>query len=228
MIFNGKDLIEFGVHADERAAANARAVRSVTTQSVPGKNGDLIFDDGRYEPVPLSFDCIIDSDSSEMYDALIDFLAADKTYHRLEMLSDRAHYRMAYFDKASGQECSEMFSQIKFTLEFVAKPQRFLKSGDIWTDASVLFNPTRYTALPLIRAVGASGSIGIGEDTVTISSNSLDYIDIDCGIMNAYCGAINANGYVSVTDYPTLQPGKNGVAKSKLSSVKVKPRWWEI
>lgn len=227
MIFNGKDLIEFGVHADERAAANARAVRSVTTQSVPGKNGDLLFDNGRYDSVTLSFDCLIDRNPKEMYNALMDFLEADKTYHRLEMLSDRSHYRMAYFDKVSGQEYGDAFSRINFTLEFVAKPQRFLKSGDIWTDASVLFNPTRYIALPLIRVTGKSGNVGIGSETVTISTNSLNHIDIDCEIMDAYCGATNANKYVTVTDYPTLHPGKNGITTSGVSA-KIKPRWWEI
>ena len=121
----------------------------------------------------------------------------------------------------------------RFTVQFNCKPQRFLKTGEIstrYTEGTKLFNPTGYPARPLIRICG-HGSLGIGEDTVTIRSHSFDYIDLDCETCDASCGSLNANGSVVLSgdDYPVLKAGTTGIVLGNgITAVEIAPRWWML
>ena len=117
--------------------------------------------------------------------------------------------------------------------DVLRKPQRFLKSGEIksrYTADVTLFNPTRYEAKPLI-CVNGYGSLGVGNDTVTINTHALDYIDLDCSLCDAFCGSSNANGYVSLSgdDYPSLGVGKTGITLgANITAIEVWPNWWTL
>lgn len=107
-----------------------------------------------------------------------------------------------------------------------------MKSGEDsidFTGSGILYNRTEFEAKPLLRVFGSgAGSVGIGSQTITISSIS-EYVDIDCEIMDAYKGAVNCNGNVSFTDDIVLKPGNNNIAKSgNISKVTIIPRWWII
>lgn len=90
-------------------------------------------------------------------------------------------------------------------------------------------NPTLFPSKPLIRVTG-SGTVGIGDETITITSG-YDYVDIDSEIQNCYCGNQNANAAVTFSDreFPELQPGLNGVTfGTGIESVQITPRWYRI
>lgn len=119
-----------------------------------------------------------------------------------------------------------------FTVEFDAKPQRFLKSGEYATEYlanGTIFNPTLFSSKPFLRVYGSgSGTVGLSTQTITISTIS-DYVDIDCEIMDAFKGAINCNGNVSFTGDIELPPGSSGVAfTGNITKVVIKPRWFTI
>jgi len=90
-------------------------------------------------------------------------------------------------------------------------------------------NPTLFPSKPLIRVTG-SGTVGIGDETITIASG-YDYVDIDSEIQNCYCGNQNANAAVTFSnrEFPELQPGLNGVTfGTGIESVQITPRWYRI
>lgn len=95
--------------------------------------------------------------------------------------------------------------------------------------AQQIYNPTLFASKPLIRVTG-SGTVGIGDETITIASG-YDYVDIDSEIQNCYCGNQNANAAVTFSNrkFPELQPGLNGVTfGTGIESVQITPRWFRL
>lgn len=95
--------------------------------------------------------------------------------------------------------------------------------------AQQIYNPTLFASKPLISVTG-SGTVGIGDETITIASG-YDYVDIDSEIQNCYCGNQNANAAVTFSNrkFPELQPGINGISLSTgVTSVQITPRWFRL
>lgn len=135
--------------------------RDVTAVSIPGRNGDLIFDNGRFFNAEVFYDCgmsrnFVDFDTfrsllmlnSTTYGWLTD------TYHPTEKRRARV---------ARIEEISTTAANLggRFRVVFDCKPQRYLASGEIPitltnnTAASVVLN-TPYAAYPLIEVTPTS------------------------------------------------------------------------
>jgi hypothetical protein len=105
-------------------------------------------------------------------------------------------------------------------------------SVEIGEDPNILVNPTPFEALPIFEVVG-TGSLTVGNTTVTITGDSTQDIFIDSDIMEAYeddNGAIiSRNDRISLSGmhFPTLGT-ETGIAYTGLTSVTVTPRWWTI
>lgn len=210
------------------------AERDFENVSVPGMNGDLTFDNGRFKNVTIEYtDCGIVKDFETHFREFVNgILAGSMTgYKRLEDDYNPDEFRLA---KLTGEVDPEMFVSRKagsFSLAFDCKPQRFLKSGETTTTltgSGSITNPTHFTAAPLIRVSG-TGRLTIGTRTLELSQNAT-YTDIDCDLMNCYCGDTNLNRYVSVTGnaFPVLEPGANIIQLSGISQIVITPRWWKI
>ena len=238
VIFNGKPLKEYGLYVSGNGTFNSPE-RDVKKVEVPGKSGDLIFDNGRFKNVIVTYkDSFIMEDDEEVYELgkkmreLISFIKCNPGYHRLEDTYHPDEYRM-------GMCITDIEVEVygltvgQFDLEFDCKPQRYLKKGEeevTFTSNGTIENPTSLTAKPLIRVYG-SGVLAIGQETITIASHSQPYIDIDCEMMNCYCNAVNCNGYVTLNsdDFPVLVPGSNNInLTGNISRVVITPRWWFI
>ena len=105
-----------------------------------------------------------------------------------------------------------------------------MKSGETATTFTAngsISNPTDMPSKPLIRVYG-SGSLTVNGTAITIASHTLSYIDIDCDLQEAYCGATNANQYITALEFPTLDSGANSVALSGVTKVEITPRWWQL
>ncbi len=199
--------------------------------SVPGKNGDLIIDKGRYKNKTIPYKAYIIDKYAANVMGLRNALLTQKGYQRLEDTINPDEFRMAQVIPFEVDEVGVLRAG-EFTIEFNCKPQRFLKSGELpitYSAAGNIFNITNESAKPLIRVYGSgSGTVGIGSETITISSIS-SYVDIDCEIMNAFKGATNCNGNVSFTDNIVLKPGLNGISfTGNITSVVITPRWFRI
>lgn len=224
-IFNGISSKDFGVYISGSGTFSG-SERDVTTFQIPGRNGDLTLDNGRYKNRSLKYPAFIYRNFDLNVEGLRNWLLADPGYKRLE---DSYHPDEFYLARYSGNfevNADEALRAGDFDLTFNCYPQRFLKSGEFpieVTAATSIINDTSQTAKPLIRAYG-TGSFTIGGATLTISTAST-YTDIDCDIMEAYKGSTNCNGNISGT-FPVLMPGENSVTITGITKLEITPRWW--
>ena len=102
------------------------------------------------------------------------------------------------------------------------------------TAARTLDNPTPFRAYPIVEITG-TGTVTIGDTTLTISSNANPPIYLDCELMEAYSlvgGVItSANSLITMSNhiFPSLPPGASVIqASSGITGLKVTPRWWRL
>lgn len=208
------------------------AAPNVTETTIPGRNGTLIEYDGSYKNRTIMANCfLLDHALEKEIDDINAWLIGENGYFRFEDSNDNKHFMLAR--AVRGIEKNARAGILNpFTLEFDAKPQRFLKLGekaiDV-TNSKSIYNPTSYPAFPLIEI------LGIGDITVTIFGVTLTVyglngvITYDADTDVAYGDAKNLNYMVSTTDVLTIPKGKNTIAFSgDVISLKITPRWWEI
>ena len=223
--------LDYGVIISKAGVYNAPA-RVYEAVSVPGRNGDVLFDEGRYENVTVTYEAALLNKNANL-DGFRAWLSSFVGYVRIEDTYHPEEYRLGFPSDGILITTEAALKIGRFTVSFNCKPQRFLKSGEIksrYTTDITLFNPTRYEAKPLIRVYGY-GILGVGNDTVTINTHALDYIDLDCSLCDAFCGSSNANNYVSLSgdDYPSLGVGKTGITLgSNITAIEVWPHWWTL
>ena len=230
LTFNGQRSDQLGILIDEHEGYKAPE-RDYEVVEVPGRNGDLTIDNGRYKNVKLTYKCGIGVGFHDRMDEVRAWLMSNVGYKRLEDTYHPDHYRMARVASAPDPDVFAGRRGGRFDLVFDAKPQRFLKTGETeqsFTSSGTITNPTRYNALPLLRVYG-TGYIVINNARITISSAN-SYTDIDCDIQDAYKGSTNCNGNITLDSgaFPVLAPGSNGITLSGVSRVIITPRWWTI
>ncbi len=229
---DGTDSRDFGVYISGRGTFNGPA-RNLDFISVPGRSGELIATNTRLRNATLTYPAFVVSDFRNRMAAFRAFLLESVGYRRLVDSYHPDEYRMAAYRGPLTVKATDRNDAGTFDITFDVMPQRFLLSGDttvVFTASGSLFNPTRYPALPWMRVYG-KGVVGIGPVNITIDNHNCGYMDIDCEIGRAYCGAeaLDYKVTLSSTDYPRLMPGSNGVTLgSGITRVEVKPRWWTV
>lgn len=226
-IYNGHSSAEFGVWISGGGTYNAPA-RDVTTEAIPGRNGVVTFDNGRFENTLLTYPAFISRRFQTRIDGFRAYMKAQRGYNRLEDTYHPNEYRLAMFK--SGLDVSTTARNLagSFDIVFDCKPQRFLKSGEkltAFSSGSVLYNPTLYDALPLIVCNG-NGTITLNGTAITISGNS-GQIYIDCDLQDAYLGSTNKNSKIT-PNFPKLSPGDNALSYTGVTGVQIMPRWWTM
>ena len=238
-IFDGENSRTYGVYVTD-VEVFGTPERDVESVSVPGRNGDIIIDHGRFKNIKVIYKCAIGADiASDFKDAISDLrnmLASRVGYKRLEDEINTSEYRMAVF--TDGLEVETLNKEAAtFKVEFDCKPQRFLKSGETAvsiTSGDELTNPTPFDARPLI-AVDGYGTINIGDYSVTIAEpETAGTLYIDCDIMDSYQiidGEITPrNGIVTLdgNEYPVLTGTTEISYSGNITGVDITPRWWAV
>lgn len=206
--------------------------RDIERVQVPGRDGDLVFDNGRYENIQVKYPAFITRGFQKNIGDFTDFISSLRGYKRLEDTYHPDEYRMASFD--DGVSCKTTAANLagEFDITFNCKPQRWLKEGERaikFTGDGAIKNPTYQTAKPLLRVYG-TGTVKIADITITISAADV-YTDIDCETMDAYKGAVNCNANISTTnnEFPTLKSGTNNIVLGgSVTRVDITPRWWRV
>lgn len=203
--------------------------RDITEVTVPGRNGSLTIDNGRYKNVTLTYEAFIPNDFETNFNGLKAALLSQKGNQRLEDTFHLEHFRRGRFNGNIKPDMWQKNRAGSFELEFDCDARLFLKSGEethTLTASGSLMNDTLFEAKPMIRAYG-TGSFAIGGYTITISSADV-YTDIDLETMNAYKGSTNKNAYVTIPDGACLVPGVNNIAMSGITKLEIIPRWWTL
>lgn len=227
--------------------------RDVELITIPGRNGTLIKDKGRFNNIQLTYHCgMFGDDQTDFASNFASFRErlANYTVNGYQFLYD--DYNPDTFRKATyigGLEVNPVaYGQAgNFDIEFECKPQRFLKSGNSYKEMSPspwFINPTKWESSPVIRfqMTGTSGTIDFYAETFrttqTITINGAPQntqIFIDCELGEAYTGSFGVpsesmNQYVSLgTRLPVLKRGTTRVTfSSTVSNLYIKPRWWTL
>ena len=198
---------------------------------VPGRNGAIIFNNGRYRNFSAVLSCYIPSDMQRNVDGLRAFLSSRHGYCKYEDNLHPMEYRMVRYKGGFSLSAADRVGA-SVDLTFDCKPQRFLKSGDItvtYTGNGTIFNHTNYAARPLIRCVGTGGTVAIGGVSVTVTGCTSS-VTIDCDLMEAYEGTVSRNGTTTLNNgaFPTIKPGEWTVTFTGFTRVEITPRWWTI
>ena len=210
----------------------SEAVPIVEAQTIPGRNGDLIWETGSYENRSGSASCFcLQTDVEKAISSAGRFLMGKKGYRRLETSDDPDHYWLARVEN-SPQIAMRLRTLAPFEIGFDCKPQRFLKSGEgklVFFGNGSLYNQCGQGALPFITWYGqGAGRLTIGDCVVEVKAlNGTLYLDSDT--QNAYNDSENQNLNINAPIFPVLADGEIPIAFSGgIERVEIIPRWWEL
>ena len=231
IIFNNKSSADCRIQV-AHPPGYAYPERDYTITHIPGRNGDIIQDNGCYKNVERTYEVSFDvpnEDFATYANAVSAWLHSTTGYARLEDSYEPNYYRMAVYQESNIFE--NLYNQAgTATIVFECKPQRFLKTGDntiTIQNSLAIVNPTGFEAYPLFKVTGTSGVLTVNGNSIAISSIE-DFVMLDCELQDAYKENINKNRTISGT-FPVLNPGSNTIRwTGSISSVTMKPRWWTI
>lgn len=230
----------YGLYITNGSVYNAPE-REIDMYSIPGRNGDLAIDQGRYENIDVTYEVYSKKTSQTQFSDNIKNLRAALcsryNYARLTDDYNTSEFRLGLYK--SGLELNAPIDRAaSIKVVFNCKPQRFLTSGETaqtFTAGGTISNPTLFASSPLIVVTGY-GQLGIGSYTITIQGDDpTQKIYIDTDIMEAW--GYESQVLVSKNDYiaylnnaiPKLVPGSNSISlDTYISKVEITPRWWRI
>lgn len=209
--------------------------RDVSFYSIPGRNGDLVLDNGRWKNLDVTYSCAIATDFDCKFTAFKRDLLNQVGYKKLQDTIHPDSYRMAVVAQPIKVDTVRLNRTGRFDITFNCKPQRYLKYGDQFTTLEkprTLFNQYGTVALPLIAIYGTSpGTLTVGDTTVEIMELDGNII-LDCDSQNAYrmienSIAENLNSTIYAPEFPKLVPDENEISwTGGIKYVAIKPRWW--
>ena len=139
LVFDTVDTLEYGVVIDGEAVFDAPE-RDVEVVTIPGRNGTLQIDNGRFENIDVTYPASIWADAHGDFKTKIRDLrnafASKRGYKRLTDTYHPDEYRLGVFK--AGLECDPGVynTAAEFDIVFDCKPQRFLTSGETSVDVS--------------------------------------------------------------------------------------------
>lgn len=252
-IYNGINSADYGVFISgvETFAAPQRDVSSV---QVPGRSGDIIFDNNRFTNVDITIPCYIPRDFMRKFDNFKAAILSDTGYHRLETTYDPEYFRQAYIVGPITPVTGPGNQSGQFDIVFRCKPQRYLKLGERSFDITAeqtgfeIYNRTMYNAAPRIQVKGTGSfqfrGAGITEPrqkfTVTVSQTTetgVLFLDSETGnayyerVVDGFRQNVAVNNWIStdLSGFPMIRPGYNFVyINGSIEWLRIVPRWWTL
>ena len=254
--FGGIDSANYGIYVAGNAVFNSPE-RDVTMIDVPGRNGQLTFDNGRFRNIEVTYNAFVTGDNSDdIADNIRGYRNAIGSLIGYQRLADTFHtdeYRQAIFRNGIEVEPTIYQTGGYFDITFDCKPQRWLVSGETPITLTpgtteTLVNPTNFDACPFLAIEGGAGkhiSFAYPSDLNIYRieiGNSLSVTNpplyIDCELMEAY--EISTGGVVTShnADVSFVSPNTGDtiylksqtavVASIGITSATITPRWWRI
>lgn len=225
--FNGRSSKDYGLLISEKNIYSAPQ-RDVELVSVPGRNGDVLIDHGRYCNVDVSY-TVSFRGVKEKAAALRQWLTGYVGYGTLVDSYQPDYFRLGVF--SSKLDISELVSNVgQAQLTFNCKPYRYRWDGlsviTISQSGTAVVNPESVPSEPHITIYGN------GEITLHINRESYNIKDvqervsIDTELMHAYKGGTLMNGKIGFVEFPLLSPGENVIQwTGNVTKVEITPNW---
>lgn len=243
IVYNGEPSTNYYLHV-EHPPEYTFAERNYEVTHVPGRNGDLVFDQGSYNNVDTSYEVSVgalDKSLPDLARGVSEWLHAPTGYARLEDSYTPQFYRLGMYTE-SATFTNELMHAGRATITFNCKPQRFLKDGENPVNLAIsgskegtitISNPTNFTAIPEIIFgsnslkdwnvyVTVENSLGTVRYKFTASnvSRSGD-ICVDGDLMQCYMlGGGNYNSSLTLVDgvFAKLPPGETTIKIANLGT----------
>ena len=133
LTFDGVNSLNYGIYLTGEAVYNAPE-RAVEMISIPGKNGAIALDQGRFENVEVTYlaGCFAanQADFAQKISAFRNALASRYTYKRLSDDYNTDEYRVGLYKSGLKVDAASYHRAAEFEITFDCKPQRFLTSGE--------------------------------------------------------------------------------------------------
>ena len=194
------------------------AEKDIESIKISGKNGNLHIDNGTYNSINYTIDCVI-SDISKIDNIKKAFNGTSKLI--LSKYNDR------YFEATIKNQISfdkYLNALQEFPLQFELQPISYsneLEEIRISSDINNLDIGGNTITNPIILVDG-TGTFTINNVSVEILESG---ITIDCELMNCTKNNLNANDKVILDKFPTLNPTDNVIAiESGINNIELKYR----
>ena len=179
LTFDGQNSLDYGIYITGEAVYDAPE-REVEMINVPGRNGALAIDQGRFQNISVEYKAgTFGADHSEYASKMRDFrnvLASRFNYKRITDSYHPDEFRLGLFRSGLEATPTHYSSAGEFNVTFDCKPQRYLLSGteevEFTADGSIT-NPTLFASNPVLIVEG-NGTVQIGDYIVAISGNTTD------------------------------------------------------
>ncbi len=227
-VYDGMDSRELGLLVSGEKTYNAPS-RDITPITIPGRDGEVYIDNGRYNNVEIAYTVSFRNDMTSKTKALKAWLASKVGYRKLEDTYDPDYYRLAAYHNSIEFEV-HVNRYATTELIFTCDPFKYLKQGDtvitLTANGSALYNPELFVSNPIIKIYGnGSATLTINNINYNISDIS-GYVTINSVTCNAYRDTINKNNTINFTEFPYLKAGKNAFHwSSGITKLEIIPRW---
>lgn len=201
--------------------------RSYEVIEVPGRDGDIVIDNGNFKNYRQTYSVFIDANDPDeatyqrVSSKIAEWLLSNPGYQRLEDSYDPEFYRMAYY--SGGSNFSNFFNIYgRGSIEFTCAPRRFYKSGEDFinvTSSTELRNPSSFASDPIYLIDGSS--ITVNGNTMTFGSSGV-IIDVERHTAKA---SNNTRVTVLTGEYEGLKLYKDNTFGG---NYQVAPRWWTL
>ena len=223
--FNGVRSSDFGLIISGKDIYSA-PVPDVSFVSVPGRNGDVLIDNNRFNNVTVSYDVAFRNVKSRA--AAIKLWLCRAGYFFLTDTYQPAYFRLAAF--SSNLKIDELIENVgQAQISFNCKPFMYSFAGRdtiTLTEPGTVTNPEAFAALPYIKITGG------GDITLHIRNHSYSltgvssYIELDSEMMAAYKGSVLCNDKINFKEFPMLPTGKSNISwTGAVTQVEIVPRW---
>lgn len=196
-----------------------KAAKNIETIKVNGRNGNLHIDNGTYDSVDITIECIVkDLTKIDMIKSTLEGTGSLK----LSTVPDRT-----FTATIKNQIDFAKYLRVlrEFPLQLELEPFSYGHSRSLNYSKSTSFTiGGNIKTFPIISVTG----VGI----ITINNISIEVLEtgitIDCDLMNCYANGIDKNNMVILDDFPYLNPGENNLTfGTGITNVKIEysERW---
>lgn len=209
--------------------------RSYEVIEVPGRDGDVLIDNGNFKNYRQTYSVFIDAnDPDEATYQLVtrkiaEWLLSNPGYQRLEDSYDPEFYRMAYY--SGGSNFSNFFNTYgRGSIEFTCAPRRYYKTGDeeiALTYGMQITSPSNFPADPIFKVTPAANypEITVNGNSASFHSGTEFIVDVQNHTAKLLDGTrVNLDsGY-----YENLVLSKENTFTFSGCSLVLIPRWWTL
>lgn len=237
LTFGGVSSADYGIYITGEGVYNAPE-RAVELTQIPGRNGAIPIDLGRWENIEVVYPASTGTMSqADFRTALSDFrnaIASQRGYQRLEDTYHPDEYRMGLFVNGLEVEPTAQGRAGEFDLVFNCKPQRFLTSGETAVavaNGGSIDNPTELDASPLL-AIEGYGAVSFAGYSVEVDNAVMGPVEVlsnevistnSASVSFTKAGIYNDGDTLSVTWTSLLGLNITGAGKKVTSATVTSP-----